>query len=73
MIESTIELELVLVEKESDQDKIDKLHKIIVNSDFEKKIYQYIEISKRQDKILKKINPYLNRRQPDDKSLIQDD
>jgi len=50
-----LELEIVLVEQESNQDKIDILHDKIVNSDFESKICEYINLSKKQDKVLKRI------------------
>lgn len=49
------ELEIVIVEETPKKDKIDKLYEKIVHSDFESKICEYINLSKRQNKVLDRI------------------
>lgn len=49
------ELELVVVEEKTNEDKIHELWDEIVNTDFENKILKYVELSKRQTTILNKI------------------
>ena len=50
-----LELELVVVETEEKIDKLDELYQKIVESNLEYDICQYIDLSKRQTKILQKI------------------